>query len=240
MRTDGRKWDEIRKCRVTRNYLRNAAGSALIEMGNTKVLCTASIEDRVPFFLKDTGRGWLTAEYSMLPMSTPTRNTRESTRGRTGGRTHEIQRLIGRSLRSITDLTHYGERTVYVDCDVLQADGGTRTAAITGSFFALVDAFRSIREGAGSKPFGVSDYVSAISVGLVEGEILLDLDYSEDSRAEVDANFVMTRGGDIIEIQGTAEGKPFGRDLLDEMIEVASKGIAELTELQMNILGELV
>jgi len=239
MRHDGRQWDEIRKCRVTRGYLHNAKGSALIEMGGTKVICSASIEDRVPSFLRDSGRGWLTAEYSMLPMSTPTRNTREATRGKLGGRTHEIQRLIGRSLRSVTDLTLFGERTIYIDCDVIQADGGTRTASITGSFIALVDAFRSPKEEGKIETFGISDYVSAISVGLVEGDIILDLDYSEDSTADVDANFVMTRSGNIIEIQGTAEGEPFRRTLLDKMIDVAQKGVSELTEMQINLLGEL-
>jgi ribonuclease PH len=240
MRHDGREWDEIRECNVTRKYLQNAHGSVLIEMGGTKVICTASIEDRVPPFLKDSGKGWLTAEYSMLPMATPTRNTREATRGRLGGRTHEIQRLIGRSLRSVTDLTLFGEKTIYIDCDVIQADGGTRTASITGSFIALVDAFRSLREEGRIEAFGISDYVSAISVGLVEGEIMLDLDYNEDSRADVDANFVMTRSGNIIEIQGTAEGEPFRRTLLDKMIDVAQKGVSELTEMQINLLGELI
>ncbi|TFG37233.1 MAG: ribonuclease PH [Syntrophobacterales bacterium] len=240
MRNDGRQWDEIRKCTVTRNYLKNANGSVLMEMGDTKVICTASVEERVPPFLKNTGRGWLTAEYSMLPMATTTRNVRESARGRLGGRTHEIQRLIGRSLRSVTDLTLFGEKTVYIDCDVVQADGGTRTAAITGSFIALVDAFRSLKEEGAIEAFGISEFVSAISVGLVDGEILLDLDYSEDSTADVDANFVMTKSGNIIEIQGTAEGEPFRRTLLDKMVDVAQKGISELTEMQMNLLGELV
>lgn len=240
MRNDGRQWDEVRKSTVTRNYLKNANGSVLIEMGNTKVICAASVEERVPPFLKNTGRGWLTAEYSMLPMATTTRNVRESTRGRLGGRTHEIQRLIGRSLRSVTDLTLFGEKTVYIDCDVVQADGGTRTAAITGSFIALVDAFRSLKEEGAIEAFGISEFVSAISVGLVDGEILLDLDYSEDSTADVDANFVMTKSGNIIEIQGTAEGEPFRRTLLDKMVDVAQKGISELTEMQMNLLGELV
>ena len=240
MRADGRKWDEIRECRLTRKYMQNASGSVLIEMGGTKVICAVSVEDRVPSFLKDSGRGWLTAEYSMLPMATPTRNMREATRGRLGGRTHEIQRLIGRSLRSVTDLAVFGEKTIFLDCDVIQADGGTRTAAITGSFVALVDAFRSLKEEGRIEDFGISDFVSAISVGLVEGEIMLDLDYSEDSRADVDANFVMTRGGNIIEIQGTAEGEPFRRTLLDKMIDVAQKGISELTEMQMNLLGELI
>ncbi len=240
MRADGRTWDEIRECRVTRGYLHNASGSVLIEMGRTKVICAVSVEDRVPPFLKDSGRGWLTAEYSMLPMATPTRNTREAARGRLGGRTHEIQRLIGRSLRSVTNLTLFGEKTIYIDCDVIQADGGTRTAAITGSFIALVDAFRSLKEEGRIEAFGISDYVSAISVGIVEGEIMLDLDYSEDSRAEVDANFVMTRAGNIIEVQGTAEGEPFSRAILDKMMDVAQKGVSELTEMQKDSLGELI
>ncbi len=239
MKRAKRKWDEIREVKITRDFLQNATGSALIEMGKTRVLCTATLEDRVPGFLKDSGKGWLTAEYAMLPMSTPDRISRESVRGRVGGRTHEIQRLIGRSLRAVTNLDIFGERTVYIDCDVIQADGGTRTASITGSFIALVDAFRKMKNEGIVDVFPVRDYVAAISVGLVGDSIFLDLDYVEDSGAEVDMNFVMTGGGDLVEIQGTAEGTPFSRDLMNQMLDVATKGIGDLTSKQMEILGEL-
>lgn len=239
MKRTGRKWNEIREVKITRDFLQNAMGSALIEMGKTRVLCTATLEDRVPGFLKDSGKGWLTAEYAMLPMSTPDRIARESVRGRVGGRTHEIQRLIGRSLRAVTNLELFGERTVYIDCDVIQADGGTRTASITGSFIALVDAFRKMKNEKIVNAFPIKDYVAAISVGLLGDSILLDLDYVEDSSAEVDMNFVMTAGGDLVEIQGTAEGTPFSRDLMNQMIDVATKGIGDLTIKQMEILGEL-
>ncbi|MBN2283485.1 MAG: ribonuclease PH [Deltaproteobacteria bacterium] len=239
MRSDGRRWDQIRRCTITRKFLSHAPGSVLIEMGGTKVICTASIEDSVPPFLKNSGQGWLTAEYSMLPLATPTRNVRESVRGRTGGRTHEIQRLIGRSLRAVTDLSLLGEKTIYIDCDVIQADGGTRTASITGGFISLVDALRRFRDQGAIDGFHVSDFVSAVSVGVVGGDILLDLNYEEDSRAEVDANFVMTRTGRIIEVQGTAEREPFPRDVLERMIDVAQKGIAELTDMQKELLGDL-
>jgi len=239
MKRAGRKWDEIREVKITRDFLQNATGSALIEMGKTRVLCTATLENRVPGFLKDSGKGWLTAEYAMLPMSTPDRISRESVRGRVGGRTHEIQRLIGRSLRAVTNLDIFGERTVYIDCDVIQADGGTRTASITGSFIALVDAFRKMKNEGIVDVFPIRDYVAAISVGLVGDSIFLDLDYAEDSGAEVDMNFVMTGGGDLIEIQGTAEGTPFSRDLMNQMLDVATKGIGDLTSKQMEMLGEL-
>ena len=239
MRANGRKWDEMREVKITRNFLQHPDGSALIEIGNTKVICTASLEDRVPPFLRNSGRGWLTAEYSMLPMSTPTRNIRESVRGRIGGRTHEIQRLIGRSLRAVTDLNSFGERTMYIDCDVIQADGGTRTASITGAFIAMMDAFRKLKEDGIVEKVPVKDFVSAISVGVVNGDILLDLAYEEDSTADVDMNFVMTRGGQFIEVQGTAEQNPFSRDLLDKMVDVATRGILELTEKQIEIFGEI-
>jgi len=239
MRADGRRPDELRELTVTRNFLQHASGSVLIEMGKTKVICTASLEERVPPFLKNSGQGWLTAEYSMLPLSTPVRNLRESARGRIGGRTHEIQRLIGRSLRAVTDLAILGEKTIYIDCDVIQADGGTRTASITGAFIALVDALRGWRDSGLIERFGISDYMSAISVGVVEGRVLLDLDYEEDSRADVDSNFVMTKTGKIIEIQGTAEKEPFDRALFDRMIELASLGISELARRQYDLLGDL-
>jgi ribonuclease PH len=238
-RAGGRKWDEIRKISITRNFLKYPEGSVLIEIGDTIVLCTATMEDRVPPFLKNSGKGWLTAEYSMFPTSTHTRNTRESTRGRVGGRTHEIQRLIGRSLRAVTDLNSFGEKTIYIDCDVIQADGGTRTISITGAFIALIDAFRRWKKEGIVDRIPVRDFVSAVSVGIVDGNLLLDLEYKEDSAAQVDMNFVMTKGGLIIEVQGTAEEFPFARNLLDEMTDLATKGIADLTEKQMELLGDL-
>ena len=240
MRHSGRDWNQLRDIRLTKDYLKHPKGSVLVEMGSTRVICTASVEESVPPFLKNTGRGWLTAEYSMLPASTHTRSARESSRGRVGGRTHEIQRLIGRSLRAVTRLEALGERTIYIDCDVIQADGGTRTASITGGFIALVEALRRMRHEGLIAGLPVTDFVSAISVGLVDGRELLDLDYHEDSRAEVDMNFVMTGGGLFIEVQGTAEGKPFGKDILERMTGLAQFGIAEITRRQKEIIGELV
>lgn len=238
-RPDGRNWDQMRDFRITRPYLRFADGSVLVEMGHTRVICAATIQDSVPSFLKNTGRGWLTAEYSMLPASTQKRSNRESTSGRIGGRTHEIQRLIGRSLRAVTDLQSFGERTVTIDCDVIQADGGTRTAAITGAFIALVDLFRKMKERSEITAIPVKDYVSAVSVGIVDGELRLDLAYEEDSKAEVDMNFVMTGSGLFIEVQGTAESEPFDRDRLSAMTDLAAAGIADLTRKQREILGGL-
>ncbi|MEA3486800.1 MAG: ribonuclease PH [Thermodesulfobacteriota bacterium] len=238
-RITGRKWNEMRQIKITRDFLPSAEGSTLIEMGDTRVICTASLEDRVPPFLRNSGKGWLTAEYAMLPMSTSSRNRRESSSGKVKGRTHEIQRLIGRSLRAVTDLSAFGERTIFIDCDVIQADGGTRTASITGGFIALVDAFRRLREEGKIEGFPVTDFISAISVGIVNGEVLLDLDYVEDSGADVDMNFVMTGSGGIVEVQGTAEAEPFSRDMLDRMIDVATAGISELTKKQKDILGEI-
>jgi ribonuclease PH len=209
-------------------------------MGNTKVICTATIEDTVPAFLRNTGKGWLTAEYSMIPMSTQSRTPRESTRGRVGGRTHEIQRLIGRSLRAVTALGSFGEKTIYIDCDVIQADGGTRTASITGAFVALVDLFRSLKQRGVVKEIPVDDYVSAVSVGIVDRQIYLDLEYEEDARAEVDMNFIMTGRGLFIEVQGTAEEAPFSREILDKMTDVAVQGITDITKKQMEVLGKLI
>ena len=241
MQRDGdREWNRLRTFRITRDFLHFSEGSVLVEMGHTRVICAATIEDRVPPFLKNSGRGWLTAEYAMLPSSTQKRSPRESTTGKIGGRTHEIQRLIGRSLRAVTDLTTFGERTITMDCDVIQADGGTRTAAITGGFVALIDLFRRLKERAVVDSIPVRDYVSAVSVGVVDGRLLLDLDYAEDSAAEVDMNFVMTGTGLFIEVQGTAEAKPFDRDRLTAMTELASTGIAELTRRQREILGGLL
>jgi ribonuclease PH len=239
MRNNGREWNEIREVKITRDYLKYPEGAVLIEMGNTKVICTASIEDKVPAFLRNTGKGWLTAEYSMLPMSTQIRTPRESTRGRVGGRTHEIQRLIGRSLRAVTDLNMFGEKTIYIDCDVIQADGGTRTASITGGSIALVDLFRKLKQRGIVSKVPVEDYVSAVSVGVVDGQLNLDLEYEEDSRAEVDMNFIMTGNGLFIEVQGTAEEVPFSRDLFDKMTDLAIHGIMEITKKQVEILGKL-
>ncbi|HKM43230.1 MAG TPA: ribonuclease PH [Limnochordia bacterium] len=230
-RADGRARDQLRPVKVTRDVNMHAEGSVLIEIGNTKVICTATIEDKVPFFLRGQGVGWITAEYSMLPRATNVRNQRESSRGRIGGRTHEIQRLIGRSLRAVIDMKALGERTIWIDCDVIQADGGTRTASITGAFIALADALRKI-EG---HP-GVKEYLAAISVGIVGGEAVLDLDYAEDYAAEVDFNVVMTQSGKLVEVQGTAEGEPFSREQMNQLMDLAEKGIAELLEIQKNLL----
>ena len=219
--------------------MKNNAGSVLVEFGNTKVICAASLDNKPAPFLKNTGKGWLTAEYSMLPMSTKTRTTRESVRGRLGGRTHEIQRMIGRSLRAVTDLTAFGERTIYLDCDVIQADGGTRTASITGAFIALVDLFKRLRQEGVVKEIPVGDYLSAISVGIVDNQILLDLEYEEDSRAEVDMNFVMTGSGLFIEVQGTAERVPFSKEQMAKMTELAENGIQQIIERQKEIVGDL-
>lgn len=210
-----------------------------MEFGNTKVICAASLDNKPAPFLKNTGKGWLTAEYSMLPMSTQTRTTRESIRGRLGGRTHEIQRMIGRSLRAVTDLTAFGEKTIYLDCDVIQADGGTRTASITGAFIALVELFKRLRQEGIVKEIPVSDYLSAISVGIVDNQILLDLEYEEDSRAEVDMNFVMTGSGLFIEVQGTAERVPFNKEQLDLMTQLAVSGIQKIIDRQKEVVGDL-
>jgi ribonuclease PH len=236
LRPDGRTPEKLREIKITRNFLKTAEGSALIEIGNTKVICTASIEDKVPQFLKDQNKGWVTAEYSMLPRATPTRTLRESVSGRVGGRTHEIQRLIGRALRAVTDLEALGERTIWLDCDVIQADGGTRTASITGAFVALMDAVLYAQENKiiGRQP--IKDYVAAVSVGVINGEPRLDLTYTEDSIAEVDMNVVMTGSGKFIEIQGTAEAKPFNKGLLLDLLELAQTGITEIITIQKNVL----
>jgi len=238
MRTDGRKWDELRPVKISRGIMKYAEGSALIETGETKVLCTATFEDRVPPFLKDTGKGWVTAEYSMLPRSTKERITRDSVRGKIGGRSHEIQRIIGRALRSVIDLGKLGERSITIDCDVLQADGGTRTASITGAFVALSDAaLNLIRQGVISEN-PIVDFIAAVSVGIIGGKPALDLNYEEDSSAEVDMNVAMTGSGLLVEIQGTAEGKPFSKKNLNALIKLSEKGISELIEKQKEILAE--
>jgi len=237
-RIDGRSPSEPRPTTITPGFLAHAEGSVLIEVGRTKVICTASIEDRVPPFLRNTGKGWVTAEYGMLPRATSTRTQREASAGKVGGRTQEIQRLIGRSLRSITRLNEIGERTIWVDCDVIQADGGTRTASITGGFVALVLALQRMRELAMIKDLPIVDYVAATSVGIVGGTALLDLAYEEDSKAEVDMNFVKTGDGRFIELQGTAEGLPFDRRALDALMGLADDGIKALIEKQREIVGK--
>lgn len=239
MRVNGRKYDDLRDLSITNHYLKVSAGSVLIGMGDTRVICTATIEEKVPAFLRNAGRGWLTAEYSMLPASTAQRSPREAALGKIGGRTHEIQRLIGRSLRAVTDLTAFGERTIHIDCDVIQADGGTRTASITGAFIALVELCRDLQQRGLLGHVPVKDYLTAVSVGIVDGEALLDLDYGEDARAEVDMNFVVTADGRFIEVQGTAEGSPFSREQLAVMTALALKGAAALAVEQKKVLGEL-
>ena len=236
-RTDNRASVQIRPTRLTPHFLCHAEGSVLIEAGLTRVVCAASVEDRVPPFLRNSGKGWITSEYGMLPRATSTRTTREASTGKVGGRTQEIQRLIGRSLRSVTKLEELGERTVWIDCDVIQADGGTRTAAITGGFVALVLALERIREKQLIRTIPILDYVAATSVGIVDGTPILDLAYEEDSRAQVDMNVVKTGDGRFIEVQGTAEGLPFDRDALSRLLELADTGIRELIALQRELVG---
>jgi ribonuclease PH len=238
-RPSGRRADELRNVRIARGFTRHAEGSVLISAGDTQVLCTASVEEGVPPFLKGTGQGWLTAEYGMLPRSTHTRTRREAAEGRQSGRTQEIQRLIGRSLRSVTDLALLGERTIRVDCDVLQADGGTRCAAITGACVALADALRWCREQGLVAGEPLKDFVAAVSVGVVDGVPVLDLDYAEDSACETDMNVVMTGAGGFVELQGTAEGAPFTRAQFDALIALAETGIAHLIAEQEQALGLL-
>jgi ribonuclease PH len=239
MRTDGRKPKQLRPLRITPNYLKTADGSVLIEVGDTKVICTAKLEERVPQFLRNSGKGWITAEYGMLPGSSQARIGRESARGKIGGRTHEIQRLIGRSLRAIADLRKLGERTIWIDCDVIQADGGTRTASITGAYVALVEAVRGWLGRGIIKEDPIKDAVAAVSIGIVEGKILLDLAYEEDSRADVDMNFVMTGSGKFIEVQGTAESNPFTNKQMGRMTEMAQQGIRELLKAQKQVLASM-
>ena len=239
-RIDGRDADQMRHVKMIKHFQKYPAGSVLIEMGNTKVICAATIEERVPFFMKGKGEGWITAEYSLLPSSTLTRTSREAARGKVSGRTQEIQRLIGRALRSVVDMKALGERTVQIDCDVLQADGGTRTASITGAFIALVEALATIYDP--TKVFPVKDFLAAISVGIsAAGEPILDLCYDEDSQAIVDMNVVMTGSGQFVEVQGTGEGRPFSRAEMDAMLAEAAAGIDALISYQKDVLGgELV
>ncbi len=235
-RWDGRNADQMRPVTIERNYIKHAEGSVLISVGDTKVICTATIEDRVPPFLRGQGGGWITAEYAMLPRATQTRNIRESSKGKVGGRTQEIQRLVGRALRSVVDLKALGEKTIWIDCDVIQADGGTRTSAITGAYVALVDALSKLKEKERWESLPLTDYLAAISVGIVDGVSLLDLCYREDSKAQVDFNVVMTGTGKLVEVQGTAEQQPFSREELDQMLTLAEKGINELVKQQRQVL----
>lgn len=239
-RANGRAADELRPVRIVPGFTKRADGSVLIEVGDTRVVCTASREDRVPPFLKGSGKGWVTAEYGMLPASTNTRMTREVTQGRPSGRTQEIQRLIGRALRSVVDTAVMGEQTLWIDCDVLQADGSTRCASITGAFVAMGLAMKKMVFENRMKAIPIKDYVSAVSVGVVAGEPRLDLDYQEDSMAEVDMNIVQTGVGNYVEVQGTAEGRAFGRPELDQLLALACKGNLELVRLQREVLKELV
>ena len=235
-RIDGRSADKIRKVTIVRNYIKYPEGSCLIELGNTKVICTASVEESVPPFLRGSGTGWVSAEYGMLPRSCGTRIPR----GKDSGRTYEIQRLIGRSLRAVTDMKQIGERTVWIDCDVIQGDGGTRTASITGSFIALVDALQKLKSNGKISKVPIADYVAATSVGILDGNLLLDLCYEEDSKAEVDMNVIMTGAGEYIEVQGNAERKPFSKAKMDTMLELAKKGIEALFSNQRKFVGDIL
>lgn len=239
VRSDNRGPRDLRPVKITRPFTKYAEGSVLIEMGETKVICTASVEEKVPPFLREKGQGWITAEYGMLPRSTHDRMSREASKGKQGGRTLEIQRLVGRSLRAVTDMHQMGERTVWIDCDVIQADGGTRTAAITGSFIALADAFATLKKNNRITQCPLLDYLAAISVGKVGGEILLDLEYHEDSQADVDMNLVMTGNGRIVEVQGTAEHTPFAKQDLDEFVALGWSGIQHLINIQKDLIGSL-
>ncbi len=238
-RSDNRAPDQMRPVSIVPNYINTAEGSVLIELGNTRVICTASVEETVPAFLRNSGKGWISSEYAMLPRSTLTRTPREVTKGRPSGRTHEIQRLIGRSLRAVVDLDRLGERTIWIDCDVIQADGGTRTASITGAFLALGLALEKLVEAGTLTSVPLKDFVAAVSVGIVDGEILLDLSYEEDSRADVDMNFVMTAGHKLVEVQATAERQVFDDQQLGKMIALARAGVQQLIAKQQAILGML-
>jgi ribonuclease PH len=235
-RSDGRGLDKLRKVTITRNYLKYAEGSCLIELGNTRVICSASVEESVPPFLKGSGTGWVTAEYGMLPRSCQSRIPR----GKDSGRTYEIQRLVGRSLRAVTEMKEWGERTIWIDCDVIQGDGGTRTASITGSFIALADALRKMKKDGLLGRIPIKDFVAATSVGILNGGIILDLAYEEDSKAEVDMNIVMTGKGEFIEIQGTAERKTFNLEQMNSLLALATKGISELVDIQRSLLKDLL
>jgi ribonuclease PH len=238
MRSDGRKLLQMRPVKITRSFLKNPEGSVLIELGETKVICTASVAEDVPRFLKNSDQGWVTCEYAMIPRSTQIRMTRESAAGKIGGRTHEIQRLIGRSLRSVVDLFSFGKRTIWIDCDVIQADGGTRTASITGAYVALADAFAFLQRKNLLTGPPLKDTVAAISIGMINQKIFLDLNYEEDSQADVDMNLVMTGRGGLVEVQGTAERTPFSEHDLNRMMAIARKAIVQLTQIQKKSLGK--
>ena len=238
-RPDGRQYDQLRPVNITRNYTMHSAGSVLIEVGNTKVICTACVEDGVPGFMKGTGKGWISAEYSMLPSATETRKRRDSSKGRVDGRSQEIQRLIGRSIRSVVNLEDLGERTIWIDCDVIQADGGTRTASITGAYVALADALYKLYKSGQIKKMPVKNLLAAISIGIIDDEVRLDICYEEDSKAMVDTNVVMNNRGEFIEIQGTGEERPFTREELSRILELAEKGNRDLMRLQRQALGEV-
>ncbi len=239
-RSDNRAPDQMRPVKITPEFISTAEGSALIEVGNTRVICTASVEETVPSFLRNRGKGWITSEYAMIPRATLTRTPREVAKGRPSGRTHEIQRLIGRALRAVVDLNRLGERTIWIDCDVIQADGGTRTASITGAFVAMGLALQKLVEAGTLSSAPIRDFVAATSVGIVDGEIMLDLAYEEDSRAEVDMNFVMTGGKKFVEMQATAEQKPFDDTQLKRMMELARKGVESLIAKQQAVLSSLL
>lgn len=236
IRQDGRGPDKLRKVSITRNYIRYAEGSCLLELGNTRVVCAASIEESVPPFLKGSGTGWVTAEYGMLPRSCQTRIPR----GKDSGRNYEIQRLVGRSLRAVTEMKEIGERTIWIDCDVIQADGGTRTASITGSFICLVEALNKLKKDGLISKIPIKDFVAATSVGIISTELLLDLTYQEDSQADVDMNIVMTAKGEFIEIQGTGEKTTFNKEQTDKLLNLAKKGIIELIDIQRNLLKDIL
>jgi ribonuclease PH len=238
-RSDNREPSQMRPVNIVPEFISTAEGSVLIEVGNTRVICTASVEDTVPVFLRNMGKGWISSEYAMLPRSTLTRTPREVSKGRASGRTHEIQRLIGRSLRAVTDLDRLGERTIWIDCDVIQADGGTRTASITGAFVALGLALEKLVESGALTSVPLRDFVAAVSVGIVDGAIMLDLSYEEDSRAEVDMNFVMTAGRKLVEVQATAERQVFDEEQLGRMLALAGQGVQQLIAKQQAILGML-
>jgi ribonuclease PH len=239
-RSDNRTLEQMRPLNIVPDFISTAEGSALIELGNTRVICTASVEETVPVWMRNSGKGWITSEYGMLPRSTLTRTAREAARGKQSGRTQEIQRLIGRSLRAVTDLTRLGERSIWIDCDVIQADGGTRTASITGAFVALGLALEKLVEAGTLTSAPIRDFVAATSVGIVDGEIMLDLSYEEDARAEVDLNFVMTGAKKIVEVQATAEQKPFDDAQLQKMLALARKGVESLVARQQAVLSKLL
>lgn len=240
LRSHNRKYDQIRPIKILRNYIKYSEGSVLIEMGDTKVICTASVEEKVPIFLRGTQQGWITAEYSMIPRANQIRNIRDSVKGKINGRSQEIQRLVGRSLRAVVDLEKLGPRMVWIDCDVIQADGGTRTTSIIGAFVAMIDAFQYLKAEKKIEDIPVKNYMGAISVGIVNGEMLLDLEFKEDSKAQVDMNMVMTERGEVIEIQGTAEGKPFSMRNLNQLIKLAENGIQQVVEKEKEVIGDIL